>query len=301
MASDIDRVGCFRGNIVEHGVGASSGGYPQFVARFQATQKYVEDKDEMAAFELTEPGWVDWTAYEQQATGYFVLFGKDKANPGALKPLFHIDALQRALGWDGASFASLGGTDWSKKVVTFWMEENEYQGNTTIRPSAIDEENASPNRSLRVLDTAGMKDLDAKFAGMLKTAAPVAAAKAPAKPPVSGGKPPAGKGVPPKSAPAATNPSPTPALQSPATTPAAVAPSVPASPSKGPPKTGGGMTQEQAWDHVSKNKGAAVSDDTQAEKWIDASTALYPGKDETTMTNAEWAAVALKTLELIKS
>lgn len=319
MASQIDRVGAYRGNIMESGVGATKREFPQFVGRFVASEKWVEGA-EMEAFGITEPAWVDWSAYEQEMTGYLILLSDDKTT-GETVELFHMDSLRKALGWDGTSFGVLGSTDWSKQKVTFWVEENEWNGKVDLKINAIDVADAPANRTIRKMDTDGLKNLDSKFAGVLKKAAPaakaVSAAKAPATPPKAGATPPKPSGphaaVPGKAASGAKAAvTPTTASAPSAPSGATAAPSPSKTPPKGPPKVSkpaapaateeapfeAGMTMDEAWAHVLANKGAAT-DDTMAEKWIDASTAVAPGKNEDTMTPAEWKAIGEKTLELL--
>lgn len=290
MPSAIDRVGCFRGRIKESGVGATKNGFPQFTLNVGATQRYVEDKAEMEALGLTEPGWVDWSGYEQDLTGYLVLID------GKGQPIFHMEGIQRALGWDGASFATLGSTDWSAKEFTFWVEENDYNGQVSLRIAAVDSIDAPPHRTLRKMDANELKDLDAKFAGMLagKKAA-VKPASAPAKAPASG-KPAPGKAPPGK-------PAPSPAAGAVPSTTASAPTSTPApktAPSKAPPAKAkaeaapfaAGMTKETAWNAVIEAKGEA-SDDAVAEAWVDAAGAVCPGNDdEDSFTPANWAAIA---------
>lgn len=291
MPSEIDRIGVFRGKPVETGVGQTRNGFPQFVARLAATQKYVEDAEEMTAFGLTEAGWVDWSSYEQEMVGYFVLIG------GAGTPLLNFEQVQKALGWDGGSFAALATGDYSAKEVLFRVEENEYNGVTSLKVSWIDEPNAPINPGLRALDAAGLTNLDAKFGSVLmasKKSAPAAApAKAAAKPPTAG-KPAPGKAV------ASAAPAKGPPAKPAATPPAASSPAKSASPSKGPPKTAApaaeaapfdeALDQNTAWAQVEAKRGKAT-DDQLAEAWLDASAAMAPGKDEDSMTAEEWGKI----------
>lgn len=303
MAGEIDREGAWLGRFVESGVGTQQkSGMPRFVGRLMADKKWVESKDEMEAFSLTEPGWVDWSSYEQDITAYLNLLTADK-DTGEVKEIFLMDQLRKALGWDGASFGTLGTTDWSKKTVMFWTGWNEWEGKTTLRVDSVDEETASPNRSIRTIDASGLKDLDAKFANLLKgtKTAPATASK-PATPPAAG-KPPTGKPATPPPSTAAKGAGVTTA-SAPASTPPQK--SAPSSPPKGPPKApaptapvADGLTMEKAWEYVVAGKGEA-NDDAMAEKWIDACAAIAPGKDEATITPAEWKAVADKTLALLK-
>lgn len=295
MPALIDRVGAYRGTITEGGVTTTKNGFPQYAARFHATQRYVDEKGEMEHFGLTEPGWVDWSEYDQEMVGYLVLFGEDKNNPGQHKPIFHFEALQRALGWDGASFASLATLDTSKSLVTFWVDENEYNGVTSLRVNGIDAGDAAPTRGLRALDSAGLKDLDARFAGSLVTkkaapAKPASAAKpAAAKPAYT----PPGKEATAK--PAATAPATTaaPAAKKPGKPPAKPAPV--AEPAQDAPFEGGEMTKDDAWDHVITNRGTAT-EDAVAEAWLSQCDAVAPGVDEAKITNAQWGAIAAAVL-----
>lgn len=300
MAGEIDRIGAWRGRFVESGVGTTKKEMPQFVGRLVADERFVEDKAEMEAFGLTEPGWVDWSGYEQDITAYLGLLTMDKET-GAVKEIFLMDQLRKALGWDGASFGTLGSTDWSKKKVMFWTGWNEWEGKTSMRVESVDAEDASPNRSIRTIDAGGLKDLDARFAGILKGGSKTVAAAAPAKPatPPAAGKPPTGKPATPPPSTAAKGAGVTTASAPASTPPQKSAPS--STPPKGPPKTpaADGLTMEKAWEYVVANKGEA-NDDAMAEKWIDACAAVAPGKDEATITPAEWKAVADKTLALLK-
>jgi len=189
MTTQIDRVGTFRARIVEAGIQTSKAGMPQFVAQFQAMELWCEDKDLMAHFGIAEPGWVDWSGYDQSTMAYLQLV-YDKKNAagektGEILPMFHIESLQKALSWDGTSFSTLGSTDWTDKVITIWVEENEYNGKVSLKVDAIDAYDASPHRGgVRAVDANELKALDAKFAvalaGVASSGPTVAPSKAPA-------------------------------------------------------------------------------------------------------------------------
>lgn len=291
MGSDIDRVGTFKGIIEEQGIGASSSGFPQYVVRLKATEKWVDSAEEMEAFKLTEPGWVNWSEYDQYATGYFILMFNDKNNPGAHKPSFHIEALQRAVGWAGDSFATLNDPKNVGKTVMVWAEENEYQGNVSIKLQAIDAADASPNRSLRSLDPAGIQNLDAKFAGALagvkKQAKPVTAAKAPGKAPPT----------PPATKPAST---PTASPASATTAPPSKTPPTKAPPAKvAAPFAAGACTKDASWEAINKGKGGK-SDDDVATAFLAAIDALADGIAEADITNEQWGAIRDHALAALK-
>ena len=297
----IDRVGAFRGKIKESGVGTTKNGFPRFVAVLSAAEKYVDEQAEMKQFELAEPGWVDWSEYDAELTGYFTLFGGEKQNgekTGNMVALdFQFEALNRALGWDGSSLSALGSTDWSDKTVMFWVEENEYEGKTDLKVAAIDAADASPTRSIRTLEVSALKDLDTKFAGMMKQKT-VVAAKAPAKPPAKAGKAsPAASAAKPAasaSAPAA----PATSKESPSKPPKAKA-----LPPKSEPAASESITykdgadgQAQSWDEVLKRKGKA-SDTEVGDKFLDACAAIAPGKDETGITGEQWSKITEETVK----
>lgn len=297
MPSPIDRVGAFRGKIRESGVGASKGGFPQFVVNIVATQMWIDDPSQFAEFGLTEAGWADWSAYDMDITGFLLLAYNDKQTQAPVLG-FHVEGIQRATGWNGASFASLGTTPLTDKEITFWTEENEWNGVVRLQVAAIDAADASPSRSLRTLDGDGLKNLDSKFANLLVgKAPPVTAAKAPAK--AAPGKAPAAK---PAAAPTKA------AAPTAATPPTAASPAKPASPSKAPPKKApapaapvaeapfeGSLTMDQAWEQVNKSC-PKQSDDSKAEAWVTASDEVAPGGDEATITGEQWAQIATKAV-----
>ena len=168
---EIDRAGTFRGNIVDHGVSASSGGFPQFTARLRATEYYDEEKGE----------YISWEEYDQTIDGYFVLYTKDQQ--GQWKELMNAGQLKKVLGWDGLAFESLAAGQYGDKLVMFRVEEHEYNGKTKLQVQWLDEADASPTRQLPKYDTNKLKALTASMGGALTAATPApAAAPVSAKP-----------------------------------------------------------------------------------------------------------------------
>ena len=152
----------YRGKILDHGVAATKNGFPQFEAALQAVEAYDED----------EKVWVDWSDVEQKdITAFLVLFGKNGET-------LSNQQLKKVTGWDGLSFQGLSAMDLSGVGIQFRVEENTYEGKTTLQVSWIDGYDAEPGRSVRKLDDAGLKAIDAQYASMLKQSA---TAKAPAK------------------------------------------------------------------------------------------------------------------------
>jgi len=168
--SQINREGTFRGYAIEKGVAESKGGFPQFVARLQGIEFYDEDTEQ----------WVDWTQYEEnEANGYFVLFGGDG------EPTLSAKQVQKAFGWSGESFSELDEADYSGTLIQFRTEYRTYQEKTLLQVTWIDEANAEPGRKLRKLDSTELKKLDSKFVAKLRKLSGGPKPKSvPSKPPV---------------------------------------------------------------------------------------------------------------------
>ncbi|MCX7429400.1 MAG: hypothetical protein NTW96_27720, partial [Planctomycetia bacterium] len=232
----IDRVGTFRGRVTEHAVNTTKNGFPQLVGRFLAEEMWDSDSKT----------WMPWSEYQQELVGYLTLFNADG-------PLLNAGQCRAAFGWDGASLAELNDLDLSNLVIQFRIEEDDYKGTVTLRVNWIDQADANPDRGIKKLDAASLKDLDGKF-GLGKKVAP---AKAPGKP-----------AAPPKKAPPAKAADPTP---TPAATPAAPpkAPGKKSAPKAEAPKVET-MTKEEAWESVSKLKRDDVSDDQMLAAWMGA-------------------------------
>lgn len=293
MATQLDRTGAFRAKIIESGVTASKKGLPQFVADFQITQFWCDDKDLFSHFGISEASWVDWSAYDMSILAYLQLIYDKKDSDGnytgELTPMFYVEQLVEALGWDGTSFTSLGEKDWSNKEVTIWVEENEYNGNVRLQVNAIGAGDASPHRGgVRALDATELKGLDAQFAAALgggaattaSTAAP--AAKAPAKAPAAP-KPAAAASA----APASSAPSAMPPVAAPAPVAAAPTPTT---------TTASSMTKDEAWAKVSA---VDAEDEAKVSAWIDAASEVIPDGNEDGATPQQWAALAQRACTIL--
>lgn len=280
----INRPGTFRGIPQEWGVSESRNGFPQFVVRLQATEYF----DEAGEIEGNEPGtWMPWDYDENEITAFLILFG-------ATGQIFHVDALQAALGWDGSSFANLDGNDWSESVIQFRVVSETYDGVTRLKVQSVNAQDADPGRTIKKLDAKDLKDLDAKFKGLLggakvapKSAKPTAPASpaAPARP----------------AAPQSADP--TPAEESTENTP----PAPPAAPKKKKIKskkakpTADACTKEEAWKLVHKLRTEGVTDEALADAWISAAAEVVPDEeDDSKFTSTQWAQIRDKTLDQIE-
>jgi len=288
--AQINRPGTFRGIPQEWGVSESRNGFPQFVVRLLATEYF----DEAGEIEGNEPGtWTPWD-YGDEITAFLILFN-DKG------PIFHVDALKAALGWDGTSFANLNNNEWSESVIQFRVVSEEFEGVTRLKVQAVNPQDAEPGRMIKKLDADDLKDLDAKFKGLLggaKVAPKSAKPTAPASPKPSAPATP--RSADPTSA----------AEDAPSTTPEPNAPTPsPAAPPAAPKKSGkkgkskkakppaDKCTKEEAWELVHKLKTEKVTDEMIAEAWLEAADGIGP--DEDAYTPEQWAQIRDKTLDQI--
>lgn len=297
MPNKIDTIGNYRGEIMEAGLGVTKNQFPQSVLRLKALEKWVDSKSEMEHFKLPEPAWVDWSSFEEETVGFFVLFNSaDTFDKGT--SLLNYEQLQMATGWDGLEFDSLQNGALLGKKVSFRVEDHEYQGKQSIQVSWIDAYNADPVRKLKTLDAEDVKALNKKLKIAKPAAKPVAA------------KPTATK---PAAAPAPEKkPDPTPTVgetASTAATSASVTPEKPAAPKpkakKSAPPPPSPVKDEStadtsalpkecdkmaAWEFVCEHKGDNSDTDVE-EAWISACTEIGGTKDEDKFIDSDWAKV----------
>ncbi len=254
----IDREATFRGNIIDHAVSLTKNEFPQFVCKLAAKEIYDEE----------EKVWVDWSDVEEnEITAYLVLYGGKGETLNSTQ-------VKKATGWDGLSFQGLNDADLSEVIVQFRTEDRTYEDKTTLQVTWFDEADAEPGRSVRKLDQSELKQLDAKFAQILKSsgkkAAPAKAgtkkeAAKPGKVTAKGVKPTAPKGpVTKKAAPVASAP------------PAASA--MPA----------GHCTKQEAWDTVVEMQDKGVTDEALAKAYLAAVIEVSGSNDQDALTDEQW-------------
>lgn len=287
----MDQEGTWRGTVAEAAVSQTKKGFPQYVVRLDATQKYVDSSTEMEHYGLTEPGWVDVSDWGESITGYLVLCNEDKK-------LLNYEQVMKAFGWDGKSFSGLNGLNVEGREVLFRTENNEYEGNTRLQVNWVDDKDAPVNRELQRLDDAKLSDLDAKFKGLIgggdtppakPAAAKPKAGKAASKPeetaPESAAKPGKAKAKAGKAPPTASKP------------PKASAPplseddipfdagtlfeSVPETPAD---------AQVAVWEAVNSVKGE-TADSEVGNAWIEACREVGGDRSEDTFTRTDWIAI----------
>ena len=300
MSEKIDREGVFRGFVIDHGVSnTSASDLPQLSLKVRATEYLDKESGQ----------WIDWSQYEEcEATGYLVLFSK---KGDATRNMTQV---MKALAWDGASFVELGGMDLSETFIMFRVEENVYNGKTTLRLGWIDHKDANPFGSLQKLDVKGLRDLDAKFKNQL------AKLSGGPKPKKVGDAPlplPKKRAVPPTQAPD-PEPTPEPETEETATAPKAKAgkrekPARKTTPPKAPAKTKGepvgvqellglpeAASEGEAWDQIEQHVDPERKENVE-NKWLEVVEEL--GGHEAIDDGNNWASVrdiVLETLGVAK-
>ena len=280
--ADITEAGVYRAKITSHSVATTKRGFPQFVADFAITEKYVQDPSEIAHFKaegvLTgdDPTWVDYSAYDLTDRGYFVLFN-DPDRFTEDTALLNCKQVEAAVNWSGASFAELNDGSHVGTEVLIRVDESTNLQYPGLKIEWLDRRDASPTREVAQLDKSTIASLDAKLkmGGRSKPKPKPAAAAAPPK-----AKPAPAPAAPATPAPAATAEAPA----SVDTTKVAAA-----------AQAAEGMTKDQAWTHLLNNKGEN-GDDAAADSWIAACSEVgdehSPMRDEDTFDPADWAKIA---------
>lgn len=258
----IDKVGTFLGYAPVHGVDQTKNGYPQLVLQCEATHYYDEEVEDYV--EVTD----------QELRAYLVLYGAKG------KPLRNCEQAKKVFGWDGLSFQALAEMDISETRFLFRVEENTYEGNTSLRVSWIDNDEASPTRQISSLDTKSLQGLDAKF-GLAKVGKKTDKKK------------PAGTPKPPK---ASTKKKDTKkAVCATETQTVTVAAAEEKKPSGSPAPAAkkeervGSTTRDAAWAYIEEQiPEAKLSSEKRAEAWTLAIQEIHGGPDDDTLTGEEW-------------
>jgi hypothetical protein len=277
MATAIDRAGTFRGKPVEWGVSESKNKYPQFVVTLRAAEFFDEEAGQ----------YIPWGEYEQEITGYLVLFTKD--NAGQWKELLNVAQIKKALGWDGRSFESLANGQYGETIVLFRVEPNEYNGSTSLKLTWLDAADANPVKTLPKYDVDKLKAMTSAMGGILSASVPTPK-PATAKPvsPRKPGRPKSAEGSP------ATPSTVKPAAPSTATPPpvGAPAPAAPA-PSGTPAPATTPTTKDSAWAAVNETRAADVTEDKLAEVWIAVVSTVSSsvGRAEDQFTSTDWYSI----------
>lgn len=294
MASKLESAGAYRFRITESGLSLTKKGYPQWVARLLAVEKFVEAPAEITHFQAQQlladgkPGWVAWDSFGEESVEFFVLFNNadEFTTQTAMK---NYEQLQTATGWDGAEFDALTNGSLVGKVILGRVDLDSYtpEGGTLreqMRVKWIDAADANPERTLKSVDATVLTGLSAKLkmGGASKAKAPAAKVASIAKPSA------ASVGTP--SSPASTS---APANKPPTTTASAKSapPKVTKKEKAVAPTTDAVPTnQGEAWAALVENKGAA-EDQAVTDAWIAACNEVGPDLEPEKFTPAQWTKV----------
>lgn len=271
----IDREGTFLGKVTAAAFGVTKkSDLPRIALTLVSMKKYADTQEELAHYKITEAGYVDFADFE--VTAYLVLYTKD------LKESKNYEQVQKVLGWDGADFQTLNDLGVGKEIL-FRVSTNTYitedgQDKSGLQVAWIDTADASPVSQLQPLAADKTAALTAKF---LKGKAPPPPA---AKPAAAAAKPaPA-----PKTA--------APAAQAPKTPPTKAVKAPPAAKVAAPPSESTGLatacSKIDCWNHVNSPAVKADNEDSVIEQaFFDAIAEVAPGKQDTELTEGEWAKV----------
>lgn len=245
----INQEGFYHGVIVSGSLGQSTNGFPQEILALRADEVYDSESD----------SYLPWDAENAEITAYLILIdGKDRETKT-------MQQLKKVIGWDGGSFVDLNEMDLTDMPIAFRVQENVYNGNTTLQVSWIDTLDASPTRTVPKLAKEDVAALQARYASVL------AGTKSAAKP-------------------ASAKKTTEPAAQAPATAGTTTPPKAKTIKSKTPPKAPktvvGKCTADDAYNACYSLKRDDVTEDALNDMWLEAVAAV--NKDESKITKEQW-------------
>jgi hypothetical protein len=275
---NVDRIGTFRAVVVENGVGETrKAGYPQFLVNAKLLELWDEETET----------WVPWKEYEQDVDCRLCLFGMVGKKKEFGTTLTY-DQVCKVFDWDGVDLVELANDKTGIKFqVRIDDNDPDYADKTPFQVGWVDLYDAEPGRKIAKLNVEELKNLNAKFAMILKkkgkTAAPT---KAPTKvsiPETDESKP--------------DLPSPKKAGKGKKQTKVVKtkAPAVPSkAPSKAPVTLGlpeGKCTKQEAWGTCCELKNDDCSDEQLGAAWHAAIAEKAPDIEEKNITSEQWFAV----------
>lgn len=258
---NVDRAGTFRAEVVENGVGVTSkNSYPQFIVNAKLIELYDEETKT----------WVPWSEYGQDVDCYLCLFGM-VGKKKEFGPTLTYDQVCKVFDWDGNDFQDLA-KDKSGTKFQVRVDDNdpEYADKTPYQVGWIDTYDAEPGRKIKKLDAKGLKDLNARFAAVLKktgkVAAPATAKKGKKQTEVVKAKAPATPPKAPPKAPPVTSPKPP------------ITPGLPE----------GKCTKQEAWETVVDLKDENCNDEQLNAAWKAAVVSIAPDINDGDITPEQW-------------
>lgn len=147
----INQEGFFRGHIVDAGLSQSTNGFPQEVMALKAEEMYDPDTQEFLPVDAE---------HDEIMTYQILIDSKDKETKGSQQ-------VKKITGWDGTDFTTLVENDYADVPLTFRVEENEWNENTTLQVSWIDVPDAPPTRTVSKISKEDAAALQARYASTL--------------------------------------------------------------------------------------------------------------------------------------
>ena len=186
----IDSIGTYRGTVSEAVFSLTRNGFPQFVAKLAATERFIEAKSDLAYYveqgviSDETPQWINWENLDEYIVSYMTLYG-NKDGTGEFTPAnatLAIKQLQTALGWDGSSFAPLQDGTYNDSQVLFRVAESNNPAYPNLQVAWLDKFDAPATRSLSGIAASAISELDAKLARGMGKKVKVAVAAPPKSP-----------------------------------------------------------------------------------------------------------------------
>ena len=257
----LDREGRFLARIKTRGIIESKENHiPQFVAELDILQGLAADG-----------AWEDWSGQGAYITAYLSLAKID----GSMNKS-QIDSLKDALGWNGQSLEDLASGP-INETVQIETRFDTYKNHTRLKVAWINPADWDGVR-VEVLDTAGLRAMNARWGAKLRACAGPVKPAAPA-------------------APGAKAPAPAPAPKQGPSAPArpAPAPARPAAPAQAPAAPA--ATRDQAWEAF---LGKCAGDEAKAgDEFWSAFEHFFPGSDEKKATGEMWHIMLTRGVERI--
>lgn len=142
----ITNAGTYRGVVLEHAVSESTNGYPQLVLKMSGIQYYDETNKEWVELQDVPDAWA-----------YLVLVdSKDEKTLNCVQ-------VEKVFNWDGRDLTELENMELTGKPIQFRASFRKYLNEDRLGVEWIDTYDAEPGRSVKKLDSAGIKALQSKF------------------------------------------------------------------------------------------------------------------------------------------
>lgn len=181
----VDRTGTFLATEIDRALGQTNKkGLPQLSIKMKLVHWFDNDLNDGAG------DWVDFSSYEMETVGYFVLVFQGEKGP---ETSLSYEQLMKVYGWNGRDFQILTEMP-APEMFLVRIEDNDpaYADKNPYVVNWIDEATADPHGGLKKLDAAGITSLQSQFGALLnktgKIAPPASAKKTPPTAPATAAK-----------------------------------------------------------------------------------------------------------------